>query len=96
MLDFQCLGGVHVVVVVVWSYSGTLQIRRPHLQSVHLEQQASMRLPLMHCRSVHRVEDDIGYTCFTVNVGGGSARLVSIVDYTDQSCDCRHHSCLAH
>ena len=50
---------------------------------MHLEQQASMRLPLMDYRSVHRVEDEIGYTCFTVNVGGGSARLVSIVDYTD-------------
>ena len=50
---------------------------------MHLEQQASMRLPLMDYRSVHRVEDEIGYTCFTVSVGGGSARLVSIVDYTD-------------
>ena len=42
-----------------------------------------MRLPLMDSRSVHRVEYEIGYICFAVNVGGGSARLISIVDYTD-------------
>ena len=83
IFDFQCLGGVHVVVVMVWSYSGTKQIRRPHLKSVHLEEQASMRLPLLDYRSVHRGEDEIGYICVVVNVGGGSARLVSIVDYTD-------------
>ena len=31
IFDFQCLGGVHVVLVVVWSYCGTIQIRGPHL-----------------------------------------------------------------
>ena len=29
---------------------------------MHLEQQACMRLPFMDYRSVHRVEDEIGYT----------------------------------
>ena len=42
-----------------------------------------MRLSLMDSRSVDHVEDDIGYICFAVNVVGGSARLVSIIDYTD-------------
>ena len=70
IFDFQCLGGVHVVVVLVWLYSGIIQIPRPHLWSVHLEQQASMRLPLRDYRGLHLAEDDIDCSCFTVNVGG--------------------------
>ena len=49
---FQWVGGVHVVMVMVWSYSGTFQIRCSNFLSVHFDLQASMRLLLMDYQSV--------------------------------------------
>ena len=80
--DFQWVRGVHVVMVMVWSYSGPFQIRCLYFLSVHFDLQASMRLLQMDYQSVIVLETKSVTFVLLSMLLSESASVVLIVAYS--------------